>query len=105
VISAPRTSLPQGINFQHLAGARLEGAFGTPEDNWIWGGEKEVRTTDRMTSDFPVVPCEQSEGDDMDGTAVDSRGAVKILNRMKLERSACECYGIIQQLNGDLGLI
>ncbi len=32
------------------------------------------------------------------------RGAVKILNRKKLERSACECYGIIQQLNGELGL-
>jgi CRP-like cAMP-binding protein len=32
------------------------------------------------------------------------RGTVKILNREKLERSACECYGIIQQLNGDLGL-
>ena len=32
------------------------------------------------------------------------RGAVKILNRKKLERSTCECYGIIQQLNGELGL-
>ena len=32
------------------------------------------------------------------------RGAVRILNRGKLERSACECYGIIQQLNGELGL-
>jgi CRP-like cAMP-binding protein len=32
------------------------------------------------------------------------RGAVKILSRKKLERSACECYGIIQQLNGELGL-
>ena len=32
------------------------------------------------------------------------RGTVKILSREKLERSACECYGIIQQLNGDLGL-
>ena len=32
------------------------------------------------------------------------RGAVKILNRTKLERAACECYGIIQQLNGELGL-
>ncbi len=32
------------------------------------------------------------------------RGAVKILNRQKLERAACECYGIIQQLNGELGL-
>jgi CRP-like cAMP-binding protein len=32
------------------------------------------------------------------------RGAVKILNRTKLKHSACECYGIIQQLNGELGL-
>jgi CRP-like cAMP-binding protein len=32
------------------------------------------------------------------------RGAVRILNRKKLELSACECYGIIQQLNGELGL-
>ncbi len=32
------------------------------------------------------------------------RGSVKILSRTKLERSACECYGIIQQLNGELGL-
>jgi CRP-like cAMP-binding protein len=33
-----------------------------------------------------------------------ARGAVKILNRKKLEDSACECYGIIQQYNGELGL-
>jgi len=33
-----------------------------------------------------------------------TRGAVKILNRKKLEDSACECYGIIQQYNGELGL-
>ena len=32
------------------------------------------------------------------------RGSVKILDRKKLERTACECYGIIQQLNGELGL-
>ena len=32
------------------------------------------------------------------------RGSVKVLNRTKLECSACECYGIIQQLNGELGL-
>jgi len=32
------------------------------------------------------------------------RGEVKILNRKKLEGAACECYGIIQQLNGELGL-
>ena len=33
-----------------------------------------------------------------------SRGAVKILNRNKLEEYACECYGITQQYNGALGL-
>jgi hypothetical protein len=33
-----------------------------------------------------------------------SRGAVKIVNRKNLETTACECYGIIQQYNGELGL-
>jgi CRP-like cAMP-binding protein len=32
------------------------------------------------------------------------RGAVKIVNRRKLERSACECYDVIQQLEDELGL-
>ena len=33
-----------------------------------------------------------------------TRGAVQIVNRKKLEGAACECYGIIQQYNGQLGL-
>jgi CRP-like cAMP-binding protein len=33
-----------------------------------------------------------------------TRGAVEIVNRKKLEDSACECYGIIQQYDGELGL-
>jgi CRP-like cAMP-binding protein len=32
------------------------------------------------------------------------RGAVKIVNRRKLERFACECYGVIHQFEDDLGL-
>lgn len=32
------------------------------------------------------------------------RGAVKITNRRKLEKSACECYGVIQQFEAELGL-
>jgi len=32
------------------------------------------------------------------------RGEVKILNRRKLEKSACECYAVIQQFEDDLGL-
>jgi CRP-like cAMP-binding protein len=32
------------------------------------------------------------------------RGAVKILNRKKLEAAACECYGVIRQYDGELGL-
>ena len=31
-------------------------------------------------------------------------GAVKIMNRRKLEKSSCECYDVIQQFQGDLGL-
>jgi CRP-like cAMP-binding protein len=33
-----------------------------------------------------------------------ARGAVKIVNRRKLEKSTCECYGVIQQFEDDLGL-
>jgi CRP-like cAMP-binding protein len=32
------------------------------------------------------------------------RGAVKIVNRRKLEKSACECYDVIQQFEDDMGL-
>ena len=32
------------------------------------------------------------------------RGAVKIVNRRKLEKSACECYAVIQQFEVELGL-
>jgi CRP-like cAMP-binding protein len=31
-----------------------------------------------------------------------SHGSVKVLNRKKLESSACECYGVIQQFNGEM---
>ena len=32
-----------------------------------------------------------------------TRGAVKIVNRKKLEGCACECYGVIRQYDGELG--
>jgi CRP-like cAMP-binding protein len=32
------------------------------------------------------------------------RGAVKIVNRKKLEVSSCECYGVIRQYDGELGM-
>src|SRR5467141_2913878 len=32
------------------------------------------------------------------------RGAVKVVNRRKLEKFACECYGVIHQFEDDLGL-
>ena len=32
------------------------------------------------------------------------RGAVRVVNRRKLQNSACECYGVIQQFEDDLGL-
>ncbi len=33
-----------------------------------------------------------------------SHGAVSIVNRKRLEMSACECYAVMQQYNGQLGL-
>jgi CRP-like cAMP-binding protein len=33
-----------------------------------------------------------------------TRGAVKIVNRKELEASACECYSVIRQYDGELGL-
>jgi CRP-like cAMP-binding protein len=33
-----------------------------------------------------------------------TRGAVQILDRTKLEECACECYGVIQQYNHEIGL-
>ncbi|MGA7560569.1 MAG: Crp/Fnr family transcriptional regulator [Terriglobales bacterium] len=33
-----------------------------------------------------------------------TRGAVKIVNRKKLEGSTCECYAVIRQYDGELGL-
>jgi CRP-like cAMP-binding protein len=33
-----------------------------------------------------------------------TRGAVKIVNRKKLEESVCECYGVIRQYDAELGL-
>jgi hypothetical protein len=38
------------------------------------------------------------------GLIENMRGTVKILNRKSLEETACECYGVIQHLNGGLGL-
>jgi len=32
------------------------------------------------------------------------RGAVKVVNRRKLQSTACECYGVIRQFEDDLGL-
>jgi CRP-like cAMP-binding protein len=32
------------------------------------------------------------------------RGAVKVVNRRKLQNAACECYGVIRQFEDDLGL-
>jgi hypothetical protein len=33
-----------------------------------------------------------------------TRGAVEIVNRKKLEDYACECYEVIRQYDGELGL-
>jgi CRP-like cAMP-binding protein len=43
---------------------------------------------------------------DLEGAGLieNMRGVVKILNRKALEEACCECYGVMQQFNGGLGL-
>jgi CRP-like cAMP-binding protein len=36
------------------------------------------------------------------GLIENTRGNVKIVNRKRLEDAACECYGVIQNYNGNL---
>jgi CRP-like cAMP-binding protein len=38
------------------------------------------------------------------GLIENQRGTVKVLNRKGLEQAACECYGLVQNFNGGLGL-
>jgi CRP-like cAMP-binding protein len=38
------------------------------------------------------------------GTIEYTRGAVRIVNRTKLEDASCECYSVMQQFNSSLGL-
>ena len=54
--------------------------------------------TDRSTVSLAASAMEKN------GIIEYMRGAVKIVNRRKLEKSACECYGVIHQFEDDLGL-
>jgi CRP-like cAMP-binding protein len=54
--------------------------------------------TDRSTVSLVAAVLQK------DGLIDYVRGAVKIVNRRKLENSACECYGVIHQLEDELGL-
>jgi hypothetical protein len=54
--------------------------------------------TDRSTVSVAAAVMQE------DGILDYVRGAVKIVNRRKLEKSACECYGVIQNLEDELGL-
>jgi CRP-like cAMP-binding protein len=54
--------------------------------------------TDRSTVSLAAAVLQKKEIIDY------VRGAVKIVNRRKLEKSACECYAVIQQFEDELGL-
>jgi CRP-like cAMP-binding protein len=54
--------------------------------------------TDRSTVSLAAAVLQKK------GTIEYVRGAVKIVNRRKLEKSACECYDVIHQFEDDLGL-
>jgi CRP-like cAMP-binding protein len=38
------------------------------------------------------------------GAIENTRGTIRVLNRKDLEKAACECYDVIQNFNGGLGL-
>ena len=38
------------------------------------------------------------------GAIENSRGMIKIIDRKRLEEASCECYNVIQNFNGGLGL-
>ena len=38
------------------------------------------------------------------GAIENLRGTIRVLNRKNLEKAACECYDVIQNFNGGLGL-
>ncbi len=54
--------------------------------------------TDRSTVSLAAAVLQKK------GTIEYVRGAVKIVNRRKLEKSACECYNVIHQFEDELGL-
>jgi CRP-like cAMP-binding protein len=54
--------------------------------------------TGRPSVSLAVAMLEQG------GMIENLRGTVKIVNRKQLELASCECYGIIQDFNGGLGL-
>lgn len=56
-----------------------------------------------LGTDRPTVSLAAGELQDK-GIIEYARGAVRVLNRKKLEEAACECYQVIQEFNGELGL-
>jgi CRP-like cAMP-binding protein len=54
--------------------------------------------TDRSTVSLAAAEMQK------DGIIEYVRGAVKIVNRRKLETASCECYAVIRQFEDDLGL-
>ncbi|MGA7854024.1 MAG: helix-turn-helix domain-containing protein [Candidatus Acidiferrales bacterium] len=54
--------------------------------------------TDRSTVSLAAAALQKK------GIVEYMRGAVKIVNRRKLEKCACECYEVIRQFENDLGL-
>src|SRR5271169_1466720 len=54
--------------------------------------------TDRSTVSLAAAAMQK------DGIIEYVRGAVKIVNRRKLEKASCECYAVIRQFEDELGL-
>jgi CRP-like cAMP-binding protein len=112
-MSFSRNAVLQGMQVAHTAACNRLHDGEQRLARWLLMAEDRVKTAKlTMTHDFlatmlgtdrPSVSL-AAAGLQQRGTIQYHRGDVKITNRRKLETSACECYRVIQKLNGELEL-
>jgi CRP-like cAMP-binding protein len=108
-----RYAVLQGMQIAQTAACNRLHDVGQRLARWLLMAQDRVRSTRLLlTHDFlatmlgtdrPSVTLAARKLQ-RDGAIHYNRGDVQILNRKKLESAACECYRVVQHLNGDLGL-
>ena len=112
-LNLSRYAVLQGMQVAQTAACNRLHDVGQRLARWLLMAQDRVHSTRLpLTHDFlaimlgtdrPSVSLAARKLQD-DGAIRYNRGHVVILNRKKLESAACECYRVIQHLNGNLGL-